>query len=178
MKKLRFGTKRYYITGAILLLFVVLSVLYMQIPNIYKSQYYCFSYSPKISIATKEFSDYIETDFYIDEKLIGGVDYYPFSNWNDFYQRSSSNSCDADVGSFLKKQGILQTNESLDEYMLDIGINDRSATLWEKRSDIERDHFFVFTETGHCYDLWFYCNGLDSSEKEDVIESFRLEVLI
>ena len=62
--------------------------------------------------------------------------------------------------------------------MLDIGINDRSATLWEKRSDIERDHFFVFTETGHCYDLWFYCNGLDSSEKEDVIESFRLEVLI
>ena len=56
--------------------------------------------------------------------------------------------------------------------MLDIGTTDRSATLWESRADIEREHFLVFTESGYCYDLWFYCDKLDDSDKELIIESF------
>ena len=114
--------------------------------------------------------------FYILEK-IGGIEYYPSSNWSDFYQYDPGDG-DTDAGTFLQEQGILHPDETLDAYMFEIGTNDQSADLWESRSDIKREHFFVFTESGHCYDLWFYCDALDDSEKETIRESFQLQLSI
>ncbi len=145
-------------------------------PNIYENAYYRVSCPERVSIKTREFSDHIETDFYIQEK-IGGIEYYPSSNWSDFYQYDPGDG-DTDAGTFLQEQGILHPDETLDAYMFEIGTNDQSADLWENRSDIKREHFFVFTESGHCYDLWFYCDALDDSEKETIRESFQLELSI
>lgn len=178
-KELKNTNKRSYIVGVIVLFVLVLLALgiycvVIKSVLVCENEYYHFSYPKKVSIETREFSDYIEADLYTHKK-IGGIDYYPLSDWDDFHDRGP---WDADVETFLKEQGILRSDEDLDSYMLDIGTTERSATLWESRSDIEREHFLVFTESGHCYDLWFYCDKLDDSDKELIIESFQLEVSI
>jgi len=157
----------------------ILHILYTQIPRVYENRYYSFSYPKRISIVEKESPDYMEAEFFIQEK-IGGINYYPLSNWDDFYTLGSSSVSmrNTDTEVFLQEQGILQDNETLDSYMFEIGVNDRSATLWERRVDIERDHYLLFTEAGHCYDVWFYCGMLSDSEKAAIIKSFQLEVSI
>lgn len=168
------------ITAAILILVItitILHILYAQMPRVYENRYYSFSYPNRISIVEKESPDSTEAEFFIQEK-IGGIHYYPLSNWDDFYTVGSSSASmrNTDTEEFLREQGILRDNETLDGYMLDIGVHDRSATLWERRVDVERDHSLFFTEAGHCYDVWFYCGMLSDSEKAAIIESFQLAV--
>lgn len=145
------------------------------ISNTYESEYYSFSYPKGISIQPSGSSGSKEIDFYMGKK-IGGITYYPLSNWDDFC--SLITHADTDMETFLKKQGILPFGEDLDEYMTETGVSNRTVSLWEKRSGIGREHFLFFTESGPCYDVWFYCDELDDSQREStkiIVETFRLE---
>lgn len=141
----------------------------------YETESYTFSYPKEVSVQTSKPSDPDETDFYINKK-IGGITYYPLSNWDDFCALTSHS--DTDMGTFLQEQGILPSGEDLNEYMLETGASNRTVSLWEKRSGIGRDHFLFFTESGPCYDVWFYCDELDDSQREStklIADSFQLE---
>lgn len=145
-------------------------------PNTYESEYYTFSYPKEISIQLSDFSGSKEINFYMNKKM-GGITYYPLSNWEDFYLLTSQNS-DTDMGAFLKKQGILPYGENLDGYMMETGVSNQTVSLWEKRSGVGREHFLFFTESGGSYDVWFYCDELDDSQREStkiIVETFQLE---
>lgn len=177
MKTISKNKQIHVIIVAILILITTITILYSsytRIPQVYENNYYSFSCPKRISIVEKESLDSVEAEFFIQEK-IGGIKYYPLSNWDDFYALGSSSASmrNTDTEGFLQEQGILQPNETLDSYMFDIGVNDRSATLWERQVDVERDHYLLFTEAGHCYDIWFYCGMLRDSEQAAIIESFQ-----
>ena len=178
---MKLKSKRAFSILIVLLLFVaVITILHAtRTHNLspYENRYYSFSYPKDISIEERLSPGFIEIDFFLDEE-IGGVCYYPTSNWDDFYAlgSSSTNMRNTDTEVFLQEQGILQADEFFDSYVFDIGVDNRSASLWEQRSDIEREHFLFFTEAGPCYDLWFYCDKLNNPEKTIIIESFQLEV--
>lgn len=139
----------------------------------YENEYYCFSHPEKVTVQERTSLGYVEVDFVQNKKVMGGIKYYPLSTWDDFYNYDSGND---NIETLLEKQGMLQPDENLYAYMFDIGVDDRSATLWEQRADTKREHFFFFTESGPCYDLWFYCDEQSNAEKETIKESFRLEV--
>lgn len=163
------GLKKYWCGTIVFLL--LLSCSCTTKSNVYECEDYSFSYPENVSIQAKEYVDYTEIDFCLKEKKIGGINYYPLSNWDDFYERGPHES---NVSLFLSEQGILSSDETLDAYMLEVGYHTRSANLWERRSGIDRDHFFFFTESGTCYDLWLYSDSLEDSEKNTITESFRL----
>ncbi len=165
--------KKHLVVATLLLIIAVVLIvgLFLRMPRTYETEAYSLSYPPSISV--KETGEQ-EIEFYTQEQ-VGGVDYYPLSSWDAFYTLGSSSDVDGDMDSFLKEQGILQEDETLDAHMLDIGIRARNATLWERRAGIEREHFFVFTNAGHCYDLWFYGNALSDDEKTMMIDSFKVE---
>lgn len=171
--------KQCSIIGIVLLVTILLifSAWRIGIPNTYEFEYYTFSYPKEISIQPSDFSDSKEISFYMNKK-IGGITYYPLSNWDDFYFLTCNPRTDTDMGAFLRKQGILPSGEDLDAYMMETGVSNQTVSLWEKRSGISREHFLFFTKSGSSYDVWFYCDELDDSQREStkiIVDTFQLE---
>lgn len=75
-KELKNTNKRSYIVGVIVLFVLVLLALgiycvVIKSVLVCENEYYHFSYPKKVSIETREFSDYIEADLYTHKKLVG-----------------------------------------------------------------------------------------------------------
>lgn len=167
----------YIVVAAVLLLILAGIVMHhfrtQASDNTYENKKYSVSYPSRVTV---EVESEQEIAFYTQEQ-VGGVAYYPLSDWDAFCTWSSSGA-DEDresIAVFLKGQGILPEDGTIDAYMFDLGTRDGSATLWERNADGERDHFFVFTKEGHCYDLWFDGNGLSSEEKDKMVDSFTVK---
>ena len=105
-----------------------------------------------------------------------GVDYYPSFPGKAFYNQELENP-DFDAEAFLQAGGVLQPEESLDAYMLEGSVKNQTMDLWECRDGVERMHFF-FVGSDHCYDLWFYCDGLSDSVINSIQNTFQLEVSV
>ena len=53
-----------------------------------------------------------------------------------------------------------------------------TADLSESRDGVERMHYFYFTTSGHCYDLWFCDDIVSGSEAEQIKDTFQLEASV
>ena len=77
----------------------------------------------------------------------------------------------------LQSEGFLRPGEKFDAYMMECGLH-LTADLSESRDGVERMHYFYFTTSGHCYDLWFCDDIVSDSEAEQIKDTFQLEASV
>jgi hypothetical protein len=158
-------------------IFICLLFFFFTAPKNIQTNYYSFLCPKNISVETSDLSKFPESSFMASKSQIGGINYFPYINKENFYTQQSTNP-DFDLESFLIKQDFLNANETLDAYMMDSSTKDQTIELWETRNGIERTHYFYFLETGGCYDLWFFSNSENSNNSiiNTIKNSFQLEV--
>ena len=175
--------KKYTHVGLIVTTVLAISALVLigvtlcrNVPTEIQTSYYSFTCPQRIEVQTREFSDYAASTLWESNTQVGGVDYYPSFPGKAFYNQELENP-DFDAEAFLQAGGVLQPEESLDAYMLEGRVKNQTMDLWERRDGVERMHFF-FVDSDHCYDLWFYCDGLSDSVISSIQNTFQLEVSV
>lgn len=152
------------------------ATLYRNTPAEIQTNYYSFTCPRTITAQTEEAADHASSTLWESNTQVGGVDYYPSFSGDAFFDQDPENP-DFDAEAFLQAGGVLQPEESLDAHMLEGSVKNQTMDLWERRDGIERMHFF-FIDSDHCYDLWFYCDGLSDSIISSIQNTFQLKVSV
>lgn len=160
------------ITGS---LFCLCILFYFIVPKAVQTNSYSFFSPWNIEIRTSDFNDYTDSVFFYSDDVVGGVQYYSSID-KDFLIQQIENP-DFDIESFLIQASFLSPDDSFDAHMIEFSKNEPSINLWEIRDGIERNHYLFFSETGACYDLWFFCDEVADSTIQKIKNSFQLEEL-
>lgn len=153
----------------------VVFLLYRNTPVSVNNDFFSFSAPRTFSVEMKESSDHGESILWKGQAQAGGVTYYPSLSWEEV--SGSLEAQDSNIEALLQSEGFLRPGEKFDAYMMECGLH-LTADLSESRDGVERMHYFYFTTSGHCYDLWFCDDIVSGSEAEQIKDTFQLEASV